>query len=160
MNIKKLLLPLILLLGTNCFAEFGAGGLYGINTGPDFDYYVAATIRSDESPWCLNATMFTNSGELHATADNWFIYKPVTEPLSWYCFWGISGGTSIDYFEMTTGARFGVGLDWFVLEKRNLEFFCQYCWNPYFGFSHDGEWEGVFKPFCFPFTSGARWWFR
>lgn len=160
MSIKKFLLPLILILGVNCFADIGAGGLYGVNTGPDFDQYIAATARSDESPWCLTGTFLSGSGDFTLTADNWFIYKPVSDPVNWYCFWGISGGSSLDHFELNTGARFGVGLDWFVLDKRNLELFCQYCWNPYFGFAHDDEWEGVFKPWNFPFATGARWWFR
>lgn len=160
MKIKVLICAVLIALGSSAFAEYGVGGQVGFNAGPYYDNFMSATARSDESPWCLSVNAEPFGNYISVTADNWFINERLTGIVDWYAFWGISAGTGWNDFNLTTGARIGAGLDWFVMDKRQLELFCQACWNPYLGIEHSGDWDPLIRPLNFPLSTGARWWFR
>lgn len=123
--------------------------------------FISATIRSDEYPWTFTASAAPFDPALSATADNWFVYEELSSPVNYYIFWGISAGLDLDdLFAVNTGARVGAGINWFVLDSRQLEFYVQAAWNPYAGIKNDEGWEAYIEPLSFPLATGARWWFR
>lgn len=160
---KKLLLSftLFILSVSSIFADWGLGVEAGIETGGKFGSSFAVTARSDENPWCIAASAFPFDNKINVILDNWFVNENLSGIVDWYSFWGMSVHTGFNDFSLATGARIGIGLDWFILDNRQLEFYVQGAWNPYIGFNYkSSEWDFLFKPFCFPFTTGARWWLR
>ena len=142
-------------------ADIGVGGLLGFDFGTKSGSFEAATVRWDTNPWCFSANFYPFKNKFSATSDNWFINEKFSGILDYYCFWGISAMLGFsDNFDLTTGARIGAGLDWFVLDKRELEFFVQGAWNPYLGFGIGNDFDLIFVPLNFPISTGARWWFR
>lgn len=162
MNKKSLLSILLIsvLCVVNVYSDVGVGGEIGFEAGPYYNNFFSGTIRSDKTPWTLSVNSSFFDGNIGATADNWFVYKTVSDPVNYYVFWGISAGLEFDDFGLNTGARIGIGLDWFILDSKELELYCQAAWNPYLGIKHEDDWDFVFRPLCFPFSTGARWWFR
>ncbi len=162
MKIKSLILAgvFMAIASTSAFADFGVGGQIGFTAGPYYSNFMSATIRSDENPWCLSVDAWPFGNTAAVTADNWFIVKPLSNPVSWYAFWGISANVGWNDFMVGTGARIGAGLDWCILDKRQVELFCQACWNPYVALRHGGDWDCILRPLNFPLSTGARYWFR
>ncbi|MBQ6058393.1 MAG: hypothetical protein IJJ70_08355 [Treponema sp.] len=157
-KITSLLAVFVTLTGL-ASADIGLGGAFGFDLGFDTPVFAAATVRFDTMPWVLYANYYSSEARVDAVADNWFINEHLTGVLDWYAFWGISASTGFaDGFELTTGARIGAGLDWFILDQRQLEFFVQAAYNPRIGVNFDDGF--AFVPLCFPLSTGARWWFR
>ncbi len=147
------------------FADFAVGAQASFDVDFFADNYIgrpplSVSIRSDESPWCLAASVFPFDKDVSVTADNWFVNESLSRPLSWYALWGISAGAGFDSFSVGTGARLGLGLDLLLLENKKLELYWQLAWNPYFGIEDDDGLELFIRPLVFPFATGARWWIR
>ncbi len=164
-KIKAFIISALLVFsGSAVFADYGAGAEIGFEENLIFDTYhhsfTSATYRSDESPWCFSLYTWPFDLNITATADNWFVNERLNDRLDYYFFWGISGHSGFDDFNIGTGARLGGGVDWFLLDSRNLELYWQVCWNPYFGIQYIDSWEPMVRPCNIPFSTGARWWFR
>ena len=165
---KKKFLSAALLTVLTCtfaFADFAVGAEIGFEGELFYKPYLRsfsnATYRSDENPWCFAVNVWPSDSTFVASADNWFINQKIDGNVSWYSFWGISAGIGWDEFSIGTGARIGAGIDWYLLDHKELELYWQLCWNPYLGLEKDdGDWGFMIRPFCFPFATGARWWFR
>ncbi len=117
------------------------------------------TLRTDESPWCFAANVWLFDSAFVVTADNWFVNEPLYKAVNYYLFWGISGGVGFNDFSAGTGARAGGGIDWFLLDNKNLELYWQGAWNPYLGLESNDGLKPFIRPLCFIFSTGARWWF-
>ncbi|MBP5284394.1 MAG: hypothetical protein J6Y93_07015, partial [Treponema sp.] len=129
------------------------------STSPDTA--ASFTVRSDVSPWCVYFNSHIGNNTISVFADDWFVNERLSEHCDYYVLWGVSGSCSFeeDCLEVTTGCRFGSGLDFFVF-KRQLEFFAQAVWNPYFGVKKEsGTYSPVFVPANLPLTTGLRVWF-
>ncbi len=163
MNRKFLILAIIISVfsGRFVYADIGAGGDVGFYVSPDYYGYFSASFRSDESPWVFYVAFSPFDDRILGIADNWFINKKLSTHLDYFIFWGISSDCKADAFMAGTGARVGAGISWFMLGERALEFSLQGAWNPSFGIKDDdGDKCMYIRPIDFPFSTGARWWFR
>ena len=134
----------------------GASFSYSASTSPYAAF--SFTARSDLSPWCVFFNSHLGENTISVFADDWFINERISNHLDYFVFWGISGGFRFDdeLSEISTGCRFGAGLDLFLL-TRHLEFIAQSVWNPYFGVKkEDGNYSPLFRPVNFPCTAGIR----
>jgi len=166
MKKKLLFMALLSLLSVSAvFADFAVGAEIGFESElfykPYLRTFTNGSFRSDENPWCFSVNLWPFDSTMVATADNWFLNEKIDGNVSWFGFWGISAGLGFNDFSIGTGARIGAGIDWFLLDHRELELYWQLCWNPYLGLEKDnGDWSFMIRPLCFPFATGARWWFR
>jgi hypothetical protein len=147
---------LIKIFSAQAYAGFGAQ--IGLNSGKPFFPFASATFRTTKSPWVFSADLNLKDADfyLQANADDWFVNRYIVYPLSFYVFWGISGGTKIDDgWRISTGARLGAGFDLFVLHDV-LEFYLQGAWNPDIGMEKNDGMEFYFKPLRFPVAAGFR----
>lgn len=142
----------------SALAGFGAHA--GINLGEPSFTFLSATVRTSISPWVLSIDNNFDDMHFSINADNWFINKFAVYPVTFFAFWGISGSLQLrNNFHIATGARLGIGLNWFILEHKNLELYVQGAWNPSIGIEDDGGIGLLFRPLSFPVSSGARWYF-
>lgn len=138
----------------------GFGAHVGINLGQPSFSFMSATVRTSKSPWVISIDNTFDDLHFAINADNWFINKFAVYPVSFFAFWGISGSLQLrNNFHIGTGARLGLGLNWFVLERKSLELYVQGAWNPCIGIEDDGGIGFMFRPLCFPVSTGARWYF-
>lgn len=142
-------------------ADIGIGGGVMYAFAPNPFAAVSVSARSDTSPWCFFASIHSEKNEFSVYADNWFVNERIAEHIDFFVLWGISVGGRLDdeLAELSTGARFGAGLDFFFL-RRHAELFVQSAWNPYFGVrSDDGDFEPIVSLLSFPCSTGLRLWF-
>ena len=161
---KKCLCCLVVMLAfasLSATAEvaFGAEGGVGLGQSSPPALFTA-TARFSDSPWVFALTAIPFDLGAWANADYWFLTGEIAAPVNYYVFAGISAGLYLDDFEISAGGRIGFGVDWFILDSKQLELYVQLAWNPYFGFRDDDGMEGFIEFANFPLTTGARWWFR
>ncbi|WP_407427494.1 hypothetical protein [Treponema sp.] len=143
------------------FADAGLGGSFSYSASTTPQSFISFTARSDISPWCFFLNAHLNENTVSVFADNWFVNERIAEHLDYYCLWGMSFLAAFEENRLicATGARFGFGLDFFII-KRHIEIFAQTVWNPYFGIKkQDREYSPVIRPVNFPCTAGMRIWF-
>lgn len=164
-------LPLYILFNFKIFSNTGIGASSSLVLTEDFPLLFSFTARSDKNPWSafINLELDDDASfyKLSFFADDWFISERLSNHIDYYVLWGVSGGflydeNSLDdtkLVEISTGCRFGGGLDFFLF-KRKLELFAQAVWNPYFGIKvRDKEASPFLRPVCFPCTAGIRFFF-
>lgn len=162
MKVKVILL--VMLLSALCFSSYAKAGLgcsYTYNLSTKSRSMVSFTARTDKSPWCVSFNAFLQNNGMSLYLDNWFVNERLAEHLDYYVLWGMNFGAVFDddNIQGFTGARFGAGLDFFLL-KRHLEIFTQFVWNPYFGIDKtDWNFSPIIRPVNFPCTAGIRIWF-
>lgn len=120
----------------------------------------SVTFASNHSPWVFALQVKGAPWYVGFTADNWFVYKALCPCFNYYLFWGVSGGAEVEgVYGINTGARAGVGLNWFGAH-RHLELYAQAAWNPYFGVNLKRGDDDLFfvKPLNFPVNLGVRVW--
>ena len=146
------------------FADFGVGGEQGFDVKALYKPYsrefLNVSFRFDENPWCLSANVWIFDDIFDAKADNWFVNEPLSKTVSWYGFWGVNARVGFEKPMLAMGGRLGAGIDWFLLDRRELEIFWQGAWSPYLGAEKDDDWQFMIRPLCFEVASGVRWWFR
>ncbi|MBQ0050841.1 MAG: hypothetical protein KBT11_02120 [Treponema sp.] len=144
------------------FCRTGIGGAYTYNLSTTPTDCVSATFRQDTQPWSVLTNAHLDCNKFSVFVDNWFINERIAEHLDYFVLWGISGEflKNDEKMEISTGARAGIGLDFFFF-RRHLEIFTQFVWNPYYGIklNEDNEISPLFRPASFPCTAGLRLWF-
>ena len=163
MNLKRILLflALFLFMPLASFSKNGFGVQGGFDIVPEPSAFFSLTWRTDKSPWGVAVNVHPFIKSVTINVDNWFVYKRLASHLDGFVLWGISGGGAkdCDYWELTTGSRFGGGLSCCVLE-RHLEFYVQVIWNPHGGIKRDdGSYKPVLRLASFPSVAGLRFWF-
>lgn len=167
MKKASLFLFFLFILNTFALAKVALGITGGVDlrikAEPESHVTSGISVRSDMSPWGLEAHWNFNERSLALFLDDWWICKRLNSMLNFYTFWGLSFGLKFENeFYAQTGPRLGLGIDVFLFKNRSLEFYVQGAWNPSLGMNYDRDDEKYsfrFVPSSFPVNSGIRFWF-
>lgn len=160
---KKLTLFFCFLISSLICAKAGTGTQGNLKLGNPIDFGVGKTYRSEFSPWGVAVSFNFREISADVVFDNWWVYKEFAPHVNWFSIWGMSfGGKFKNAYYAETGSRLGIGMNAFILKKRNLELYNQIAWNPTIGIDYDHDdkkYSFRFEPVNFPFNTGARFWF-
>lgn len=160
MKFRLFLASVLFFLSSQVFPStgIGGGGGYVFSTSPS--ECVIFSFRQDTQPWSFALNFHPSKNKISVFADDWFISENISGFLDYFVLWGISGEFRKEsgLLEISTGCRFGAGLD-FMLLQRHLELYFQAVWNPYFGLKKEkSDYDPLVRPLSFPVSAGFRVW--